>query len=267
MTIAVPQPRYRQLAQTLIDEIRNGHYPVGSLMPTEYVLCEQFGASRFTVREAIKQLVEMGLVSRQAGVGTRVLSVQTQVGYRQVMEGIGDLQQYTADTELEILKSEMTEIGADLCDILGASMEESWLRIEGLRRVVNRKTPPICFTEIYLHPAFRSVRYLGGRVSIPVYMHIEDQFGERVAEVQQQIRAIALTEGMARLLRAKANSPALWICRTYLNHRGEIIEVAMSTHPADRFSYSQSFRREWQGMSSDGLGDRAAPKRSHRAGR
>lgn len=267
MTIAVPQPRYRQLARTLIDEVRNGRYPVGSLIPTEYALCEQFGASRFTVREAIKQLVEMGLVSRQAGVGTRVLSVQTQVGYRQVMEGIGDLQQYTADTELEILKSEMTKIGPNLCEVLGADIGESWLRIEGLRRVVDRKTPPICFTEIYLHPAFRSVRYLGGRVSIPVYLHIEDQFGERVAEVKQQICAIALTEGMARILRAKSNSPALSICRTYLNHRGEIIEVAMSTHPADRFSYSQSFRREWQGVSSGRLGDLGAPKRSCRAGR
>ena len=59
-----PQPRYRQVAKTLINEIQAGTYPVGDLMPTEMVLCEQFGASRFTVREAIKQLVELGLVNR-----------------------------------------------------------------------------------------------------------------------------------------------------------------------------------------------------------
>ena len=67
-----PQPRYRQLAQTLISEIQSGRYPVGDLMPTEMELCAQFGASRFTVREAMKQLVQMGLVARHAGVGSRV---------------------------------------------------------------------------------------------------------------------------------------------------------------------------------------------------
>jgi len=34
-----PQPRYRQVAQTLINEIQAGTYPVGDLMPTEMVLC------------------------------------------------------------------------------------------------------------------------------------------------------------------------------------------------------------------------------------
>ena len=74
------QPRYLQLAQTLISEIEEGHYPVGALMPTEFELCDQFGASRFTVREAIKRLVQQGMVSRQAGVGTRVLGLPRPTG-------------------------------------------------------------------------------------------------------------------------------------------------------------------------------------------
>ncbi|MEG8024873.1 winged helix-turn-helix domain-containing protein [Sphingomonas aurantiaca] len=61
------QPRYLQLAQTLINEIEDGRYPIGTLLPTEFDLCDQFGASRFTVREAIKRLVQSGMVSRQAG--------------------------------------------------------------------------------------------------------------------------------------------------------------------------------------------------------
>jgi len=76
MNLLAPQPRYRQLAQTLISESESGRYPVGDLLPTEFELCEQFGASRFTVREAIKQLVGLGLVDRQAGVGTRVKTAQ-----------------------------------------------------------------------------------------------------------------------------------------------------------------------------------------------
>ncbi len=100
MTLLGPQPRYRQLAQTLINEIESGRYPVGNLLPTEFELCEQFGASRFTVREAIKQLVRLGLVDRQPGVGTRVKIAQPSSEYRQVMQRLADLQQYSAQTEL-----------------------------------------------------------------------------------------------------------------------------------------------------------------------
>ena len=114
MTGMPPQPRYRQVAQTLISEIQSGRYPVGDLMPTEMELCAQFGASRFTVREAIKQLVELGFVSRQAGVGTKVLGNATRSTYRQVMQGISDLQQYTADTELEIVDTSMVVVSGAL---------------------------------------------------------------------------------------------------------------------------------------------------------
>jgi len=245
-----PQPRYRQVAQTLTNEIQSGRYPVGDLMPTEMELCAQFGASRFTVREAVKQLVEMGLVSRQAGVGTRVLGTEPRSNYRQVMQGIADLQQYTADTELEIVDTAMMAVKGPLCDLLGARVGEHWLRINGVRRLPGRKSLPICFTEIYIHPAFRAVRDIGGRSTVPIYMRIEEQFGEQVAEIQQQIKAGTLSRPIAGALTAKAGAPALIVNRAYRNRRGEIVEVAISTHPADRFSYSQTFRRDWRGPTS-----------------
>ncbi len=248
---APPQPRYRQVAQTLINEIQAGHYPVGDLMPTEMELCEQFGASRFTVRQAIKQLVELGLVNRQAGVGTKVLGREPKSNYRQVMQGISDLRQYTADTELEIHDQRMVTVHGDLSAMLEASEGENWLRIEGIRRLGDRKAPPICLTEIYIHPAFRAVRNLGGRSTAPIYVRIEEQFGERVMEIQQQISASALTKKVAGLLDAKPGAPALLVNRSYRNQRGELIEVALSTHPADRFTYSQTFLRDWRSTTED----------------
>jgi GntR family transcriptional regulator len=245
MTLLAPQPRYRQLAQTLVNEIESGRYPVGDLLPTEYELCEQFGASRFTVREAIKQLVQLGLVDRQPGVGTRVKVAQASSEYRQVMQRLADLQQYSAQTELEVFHARTIELDKELCQLLRGTMGQMWLRAEGVRRVSERK-PPICFTELYIHPAFRSVQgLLGRRLRTPVYTLIEQQFGEQVAEVQQQIRAVALNATMARVLKAPSKSPALWICRHYLNRRGEAIEVAISTHPAERFTYSETFVRDW----------------------
>lgn len=246
-TLLNQQPRYLQLAQALINEIQAGRYAIGDLLPTEFDLCEQFGASRFTVREAVKRLVQMGLVDRQPGVGTRVRAIQAVSGYRQVMQQLGDLQQYTVDTELEILARRAVEPDEALRTLLRASPGESWLCVEALRR--SAVSPdPICVSEIYIHPAFRTVVGIGEVAHEPVYTLIERQFGEHIVEVQQEIRAVAITAAQARWLNTRARSPALWICRHYVNRRGEAVEVAISTHPAERFSYSEKFLRDWHPM-------------------
>lgn len=243
MALIPALPRYLQLARALMSEIESGRYPVGSLIPTEFELCEQFGASRFTVREAVKRLVDLGLLSRRPGVGTLVLARTPRTAYRQVMEGIADLRQYSAETELEILEMKMQPLDAVLAGMVGAPTGQAWLHAEGLRREAGGPAP-ICVTDIYIHPAFRSVRQLGGRSTVPVYVRLEQQFGEEVLEVQQQIRATTLTGAQAKRLVAEPGGPALWVSRLYRNRRGDVIEASISTHPAERFTYSATFRRD-----------------------
>ena len=55
------------------EAIVSGHYPPGTSMPPETVLCTEFGVSRTVIREAVKSLVAKGLVSTGPKVGTRVL--------------------------------------------------------------------------------------------------------------------------------------------------------------------------------------------------
>jgi GntR family transcriptional regulator len=245
-TVLGQQPRYMQLAQTLINEIQSGRFPIGSTIPTEFQLCEQFGASRATVREAVKQLVQLGMVVRQAGVGTTVKAMRSEGGYRQVMQQLSDLQRYTADTVRETLSQETVELqDPELCTLLKARQGETWLRIVGLRRS-SESPDPFCHTEIFIQPAFRSLVVRESESHVPIYTLIEKQFGERIVEVQQEIKAIAMAPEIAKLVNAKARSPALWLCRRYFNHRGEVVEAAFSIHPADRFSYSETFQRDWK---------------------
>jgi len=52
--------------------IVGGHYPVGTTLPNEPDLVEQFGISRTVIREAMKCLAGKGLVEIKTRVGTRV---------------------------------------------------------------------------------------------------------------------------------------------------------------------------------------------------
>ena len=69
-------PRYQQVTAILQRDIQSGLYPVGSLLPPEPQLCQQFAVSRHTVREAVRALCDLGLVTRHQGVGTRVRAKQ-----------------------------------------------------------------------------------------------------------------------------------------------------------------------------------------------
>jgi len=242
------QPRYLQLAQTLIAEIDTGHYPVGALIPTEFELCEQFGASRFTVREAIKRLVQLGMVTRQAGVGTRVLGPRKEAGYRQVIEGLNDLHRYTSETTLEIRHREVVEVSGDLAAQLGAGDGEAWLYLEAIRSTGGET--PFALTRIYIHPAFRGVAIPEEGDHAPIYSRIEQQFGEQIAEVRQQVDGVSIDAEDARLLGVDPGSAGLEVTRAYVNARGEIVELAINTHPAGRYSYSQTFRRDDRGAST-----------------
>ncbi|MEX0429253.1 FadR/GntR family transcriptional regulator [Nocardioides sp. DS6] len=65
-------PLATRISQQLRDEIRSGDWPVGSRIPGEHQLVETFGASRNTVREAIRGLVHAGLLEARPGDGTYV---------------------------------------------------------------------------------------------------------------------------------------------------------------------------------------------------
>ncbi len=73
---SVPIPLYFQLKKLLLDEIKNGAYPVDGLIPTEKELSEMFEISRTTVRQAITELVQEGWLYRIKSKGTFVSRVK-----------------------------------------------------------------------------------------------------------------------------------------------------------------------------------------------
>jgi DNA-binding FadR family transcriptional regulator len=67
-------PLYLQLTGKLIDGVQSGRFPIGSLLPREIGLSAIHKVSRQTVRHAMAELRQKGLVSARKGVGTRVES-------------------------------------------------------------------------------------------------------------------------------------------------------------------------------------------------
>jgi GntR family transcriptional regulator len=73
------RPGYVQVAEELREEIRDGKLEPGTPMPSEPELAERFGLSRTTVRNAVKQLRDWGLVRTEQGRGTFVRTERQRV--------------------------------------------------------------------------------------------------------------------------------------------------------------------------------------------
>ena len=71
--VAQSQPKFLNIYNTLYEEIQMGKFPGGEALPTEKALCERFGVSRMTLRQAIKILVEDGVIESIRGKGHIVI--------------------------------------------------------------------------------------------------------------------------------------------------------------------------------------------------
>ncbi|WP_025739602.1 histidine utilization repressor [Salinivibrio socompensis] len=65
-------PRYQQIKNFIQENIEARVWPVGTRIPTEYELCDQFNVSRMTVNKAVRDLVAEGLLERTPRLGTFV---------------------------------------------------------------------------------------------------------------------------------------------------------------------------------------------------
>ncbi|MCC3375174.1 GntR family transcriptional regulator [Cohnella sp. REN36] len=67
------KPLYLQIMNILKDRILHGVYPVGTNIPSEPQLEQEFQVSKITVRSAIKELTQEGYLETGSGKGTRVI--------------------------------------------------------------------------------------------------------------------------------------------------------------------------------------------------
>lgn len=96
----MPDPIYKQIADSLQRDIETGKFAEGGQLPTEQEISEEWGASRSTVRDALKQLTTRGLVEAHPGQGTfvrrKVTPIVTDLSATHDL-GTGDEAQYYID--------------------------------------------------------------------------------------------------------------------------------------------------------------------------
>ena len=235
------RPIYAELSENLVQAIKNGDYAVGSLMPTELEIAAERGVSRATVRSALDRIESMGFVTRQKGVGTRVIAANPR-GYNASTASIEELAHFGAATERIIIDQRDIVADEELARRMGCAPGRRWYLVSVMRIEPGSAAPPICWTDNFISPEYAEVaRSLPGQRGLIADL-IADQYGVIVDEVVQTIRPILLDDKKTDALKSVAKSPALEIVRRYQS-AGSPIYISVSQHPGDRFSYRMSLRR------------------------
>jgi len=241
-------PRYQQIAEALIRDIERSRYAVGALLPPEPALSQHYGVSRHTVREAIRRLADMGLVSRQQGIGTRVKAKSAAQRYVAGLSDLAELMQYTQRTTLKLIGERRLQADAALASLLRCRAGQPWIEFETCRYPAAGREP-ISHTRIYVLPEYEGIRdELKG--SVWVYGLIEKRGGEKIVEVQQEIGGAAIPAHAARLLQVKPRSPGMMVTRYYLGRRERLLSVSVNYYPENRFKLSTRWRLEWDGAKA-----------------
>lgn len=242
--LVMGETRYAQVARDLAEGIGNGRFPVGSVLPRELELCEQYGASRHTVRAAIRQLQDLGLVSRKKKAGTRVEAASPTSAYQQSLASVEDLVQFGIEHTRVVKEIRDVVVDRALAREIGCPEGSKWLRISSLRMSASSGSVPVGWTDVYVDPAYAELRgIVGENPHVLISDLIEQRYGRRIAEIRQDVEAVALKPKLARALGEAAGAPALRILRRYIDHAGEAVEISVTIHPADRFTFSMRLRR------------------------
>lgn len=240
--------RYMQVREAIEADIRSGKFAVGELLPKEELLAQTYKVSRHTIREAMRGLVDAGMVERYPRRGSFVKSTQPVVESPKFVAGVAnvnDVLQYTAETRLSILMRSRTSIPAALSkELNSAGLKHDWIRFMCCRWLLDNTL--IGFSNLYVLPEHESigeaVQQGGGSVS--VFGLLDSEFHEPVRRVWQKIEASLMPEEAPYALRNNQGSPALRLLRAYYDQQGKMLTFSDNYFLSDRFQLISQWEHE-----------------------
>jgi len=229
-------PLYIQLANKLRDSINEGQIATGEALPSERALSELTGASRVTIRKAIEQLVEEGLLLRRHGSGTFIAPRAEQPGTTLSGFSADALHRGKAPGSIWLVKT----VSSATPDEAAALAIAPAAQVARLARVRIADDEPLAIEHATvvadLLPAME-------RIGDSLYAAL-DMKGNRPVRGVQKIRASLATPIEAGLLSIKEGSEVLRIeRRTYLAD-GTPVEFTRSAYRGDRYEFVSELR-EW----------------------
>jgi GntR family transcriptional regulator len=232
-----PIPKYYQLKEILRDMIEREELGEGAPIPPERELCERYGISRMTARQAVVELVNEGLLYREQGRGTFVAGKKVQQEAARLRSFTEDMRERGMGVSSVVLEVEEESAGPVVARFLRVDPGEGIVRV---RRVRNADGEPMALeTSHLLYAVARGL--LGADLSTrSLYEELRREAGLKIARAEQSYEATLVNDAEAEHLAVPAGSPALLIERVTFDANDRPFEYVKSTYRGDRYRVTAS---------------------------
>jgi len=229
-----PVPLYFQFAQQLQNLIETGVLPPGTRLSNEITMADQFGLSRPTMRQAMQHLVDKGLLARQRGVGTRVVTnrIRRQLEFTSLYE---DLERDQRHPSTEVLSIATAPADAQIAAALRVDEGSEVVAIQRLRFADGE---PIAIMHNHL-PADLAELTRAALCGAGLYQ-VLSRCGIALSTAEQTIGARRATAAEARLLGETRGATLLTMVRTAHDKSGRPVEYGSHVYRASRYSFEMT---------------------------
>lgn len=233
-------PLYRRLMDYLLEEIDAGRLQPGQQIPSERDLAQRFRMSRMTVRHALNELVNAGILFRHQGKGTFVGRPKI----KQKLRGLSSFTEDMLDRGLQpggrVLSVEEVPAPFRVRQALGLAEQSHVIRVERLRLADGE---PMALESTHLpYPRFAGLT-AENLENLSLYHVLQDRFGVSFGRALQGIEPAQADANLARTLWVKEGSLLLLLERTTFTQQGEPVEFATSYYRADRYRFEVELDR------------------------
>ncbi len=228
------RPLYYQLKQLLIQQIEQGTYQPGDMLPTEEQLEEMYGLSRTTIRHALRELELEGRVTRTRGRGT---FVARSIVVRRPGMSYRPLNRYREDAlnlSWQVLSMKWVRALPEIGERLQIDRKS---RVFQLRRLHLVDGEPIGYHLSYVSPHFSQAIDMSALDRGGPMTYLEGGGFLEGSTASRIIEAVPAGPRDRMLLKVAEGTPLMRIRRLVVSRDGRPVEDLLALYLGNRFQY------------------------------
>ncbi len=227
-------PLYVQLKEILHEQIRTGVWNPGDRIPSEMDIRGHFAVSRATVRQAIIELEQEGLLVRQQGRGTFVCKPKIEWTLRNFYSYTRDLTERGLHPETRLLIFEIVLRKTIAREVFALGEQEPLIKLVRLRLAAG---DPLMLETTYLPECFVPELTEEEVRAQALYTLLEEKYGMRLVRARESFEPILIDEFASKMLEVPKGSPALYLERVGALADGRCVELSQTIVRGDRSRY------------------------------
>ncbi len=227
-----PVPAYFQLKNILMEKIKSGEYPAGSVIPSERELSENLGISRMTARQAISQLAAEKYLIREKGKGTFVNKIKFE--QRNIMSFSETVRKLGMVPSTRILDFSIEKDCFDIMEMLNLKPNENVFRIKRLRLA---DETPIAVEEVFI-PESLCPDMDKLDLTTSLYHLLKSNYSIEISYIDNKIEAVKAEKEDRQLLMLSSGEPVLKISGISYTQEGKKLFYESDIYRANKYNYN-----------------------------